>query len=530
MIHTKKTLGGLVVAPHHLAAQAGRDVLKEGGNAVQAMVTAAAVAATVYPHMNSIGGDGFWLIKPAGQAPQGIDASGPAAAQADAQYYISRGNPYIPSRGGLATLTVPGTLAGWEKALDFSRGWGKKLPLSLLLEPAEHYARNGFVVSSSQARMGRKKISELQKIPGFAHTFYPTGFAPSDGDILRQPRLADTFSHLAQAGLRDFYQGDIARTLSHFLAEQDSPLRLADLEEYKARLCQPLSLEVAGAQLYNLPPPTQGLASLTILGLFDRLPEAQAESFAHIHGLVESTKQAFMVRDQYCTDPKHMQLAPETLLSDSRLAELASRIKPRRALFWPSQGLEGDTVWMGCIDAQGNMVSFIQSIFWEFGSGLVCPSTGVLLQNRGVGFSLEANHLHSLMPGKKPFHTLNPAMAVFNDGREMVYGCMGGEGQPQTQAAIFSRYAIFNQPLQRAVSAPRWLLGKSWGEDSTSLKLENRFDEDLIVQLRQAGHAVEILPEAFSDAMGHAGAAVRHASGVMEGAADPRADGSVACL
>nr|WP_258868946.1 gamma-glutamyltransferase family protein [Alkalilimnicola ehrlichii] len=181
---------------------------------------------------------------------------------------------------------------------------------------------------------------------------------------------------------------------------------------------------------------------------------------------------------------------------------------------------------MGCIDRDGNCASFIQSIYWEFGAGIVLPSTGVLWQNRGISFALDPSALHALRPGRKPFHTLNPALARFDDGRSMVYGTMGGEGQPQTQAAVFSRYGLFNQALQTAVTAPRWLLGRTWGEASTSLKLESRFDPVLVDRLRAAGHEIEVLPEAFSDTMGHAGAVVRHPNGVIEGAADPRSDGS----
>jgi gamma-glutamyltranspeptidase/glutathione hydrolase len=185
---------------------------------------------------------------------------------------------------------------------------------------------------------------------------------------------------------------------------------------------------------------------------------------------------------------------------------------------------------MGCMDSDGRSVSFIQSIFWEFGSGVVLRDTGIHWQNRGISFSLAPGSLQALEPGRKPFHTLNPAMALFDDGRTMSYGTMGGEGQPQTQAMVFSRYALFNQPLQQAVTAPRWLLGRTWGDVTTSLKLERRFDPALVDQLRSAGHVVEVLDEDFSDTMGHAGALVRRPDGILEGAADPRSDGSVAAL
>jgi gamma-glutamyltranspeptidase/glutathione hydrolase len=208
---------------------------------------------------------------------------------------------------------------------------------------------------------------------------------------------------------------------------------------------------------------------------------------------------------------------------------MAARIRPDRAAPWPAPAQGGDTVWLGVIDAAGRAVSMIQSIYWEFGSGVVLRDTGILWQNRGVSFALEDSALNVLRPGRKPFHTLNPALAVFKDGRVMVYGTMGGEGQPQTQAAVFSRYALFGQELQAAVTAPRWLLGRTWGASSTNLKLESRFDPGLIQSLRKAGHDVEVVGP-FSDIMGHAGGIVRHPSRALEGAADPRGDGTVAAF
>jgi gamma-glutamyltranspeptidase/glutathione hydrolase len=183
---------------------------------------------------------------------------------------------------------------------------------------------------------------------------------------------------------------------------------------------------------------------------------------------------------------------------------------------------------MGAIDREGRAVSFIQSIYWEFGSGIVLRDIGIHWQNRGISFSLDPKALNTLKPGAKPFHTLNPSLARFDDGRVMPFGTMGGEGQPQTQAAVFTRYARFGQTLQQAVSAPRWLLGRTWGDESTSLKLESRIAPDVVQALRDAGHEVDLLPEAYSDTMGHAGALVRHPGGLIEGAADPRSDGAAA--
>jgi gamma-glutamyltranspeptidase/glutathione hydrolase len=204
------------------------------------------------------------------------------------------------------------------------------------------------------------------------------------------------------------------------------------------------------------------------------------------------------------------------------------KIDRRKAARWPLGAGEGDTIWMGAADASGLVVSYIQSLYWEFGSGCVLPATGVLMQNRGASFSLQAGALNYLTPGRLPFHTLNPALAVLKDGRIMAYGCMGGDGQPQTQSAIFTRHVLFGEPLAEAIDRPRWVLGRTWGAPRTALRLESRFDGNLIDALASAGHDVDVLPDAYSDVMGHAGAALLHEDGTLEGAHDPRADGGAA--
>ena len=209
------------------------------------------------------------------------------------------------------------------------------------------------------------------------------------------------------------------------------------------------------------------------------------------------------------------------------MEELASSIDPEKAAPWPATDPNGDTVWLGSVDAEGRTVSFIQSVYWEFGSGVVLSDSGVLWQNRGISFSLDDNHHNCLKPHRRPFHTIQPALAKLEDGRIMAYGTMGGEGQPQTQAMIFSRHVLFGQPLQQAVSAPRWLLGRTWGAETTSLKIEDRFERRVIDALTSMGHVVEMVG-GYEEIMGHAGALVYHPDGLIEGASDPRSDGTVA--
>jgi oxamate amidohydrolase len=525
-LHTSGHRRGVAAAPHRAAAEAGRDVLADGGTALEAMVAMAATIAAVYPHMNHVGGDGFWLWREPSGRIRTIEAAGYAGERAQPDLY--REYEAIPPRGPLAALTVPGAVGGWSLALEAARAAGGKVPLDVLFAPAIRAAREGYAVVGSQARLTAEKLAELQDVPGFAATFLVDGKPPAEGAVLRQVALADTLDHLAHAGLDDFYRGDVAREIAADLEKVGSPVTRRDLERYRATLRDPLELRVSCGTLYNTPPPTQGLASLIILGLFDRLRVAEPEGFDHVHGIVEATKRAFSIRERYVTDHDHLPHPPDRYLEPRFLDAEAARIDRRKAAPWPAPAGEGGTVWMGAADAFGCVVSYIQSLYWEFGSGCVLPATGVLMQNRGASFALDPGAVNPLEPGRRPFHTLNPALAVLDDRRIMAYGTMGGDGQPQTQAALFTRHVLFRQPLADAIDKPRWLLGRTWGSAVTNLRLESRFDETLIDRLLSAGHDVEVLPEPYSDLVGHAGAVVLHPDGTLEGAHDPRADGGAA--
>lgn len=516
---------GMVVAPHRAAAEAGAEILRGGGNAIEAMIAAAATIAVVYPHMNAIGGDGFWLIREPGKEPRYIEACGGAGAKASIKAYREKEYEQIPTRGPDAAITVAGAVSGWNLAYELSQSLGGKLDRPSLLANAIGHARSGIAVTRSQARLTKEHLAALSAAPGFKDVFLVDGQAPELGANLKQERLADTLDHLAHAGFLDFYHGDIANEIAADLDRVGSPVTRADLSAHEARLRPPLALRLEDATVYNAPPPTQGLASLIILGVFDRLGVKRGESFEHVHGLIEATKRAFLIRDRHVTDPIFAGDVTPYLAARSIERE-ASFIDMKRAAPWPQPAQKGDTVWLGAIDASGLAVSYIQSIYWEFGSGVVLPKTGITWQNRGSSFSLDPKSLNPLEPGRKPFHTLNPALARFDDGRIMSYGTMGGEGQPQTQAAVFTRHARFGMDLGDAIDAPRWLLGRTWGSAQTNLRLENRFDPDLVLALERAGHEVQIIDEAYSDVMGHAGALVRRKDGRVFGATDPRSDGA----
>jgi len=516
---------GMVTAPHHAASQAGLAVLREGGNAVEAMVAMASTIAVVYPHMNALGGDGFWLVDDPKRGIYAIDGCGRAGSGATMGFYRDRGLDAIPARGPLAANTVAGAVSGWIAALAASGG---KLPVSRLLADAAWYARHGTPVTGNQAAYTAKFQPELEGQPGFAKAYLTASAPHAPGKLQKFPALAATLDRLAAAGLDDFYRGEIGTALAQELARLGSPVLAEDLRTHRAQVVQPLTVRVGAGDLYNMTPPTQGLASLMILAIFDRLRAgARVDSFEHVHGLVEATKQAFLVRNRHIADPATMTVDAASFLVASALDERAKAIDPARARPWPEPPVHGDTVWMGAADAEGRMVSYIQSVYWEFGSGIVLADTGVGWQNRGSSFLLDPRSHLALAPGKKPFHTLNPALARLSDGRRMVYGNMGGDGQPQSQAAVFSRFAMFGDDLQQAVTKPRWLLGRTWGTMSVSLKVESRLDPAVIDRLRAAGHDVEVI-EPFSDFVGHAGALVRSGEGVISGAADPRSDGTVA--
>ena len=523
MLETALGFRGAFTAPHRAAALAGRDIINAGGSAIEAMVADAATIAVAYPHMNGLGGDAFWIIHRPGQAPVAISGAGRAAQLATVQRYAERGYASVPVRGPDAALVVPGAVATWQAALDL-QGKSGHFSLAELLSDAIALARSGVAVTPLLAQTSAAKAAELALIPGFSAIHQPNGLPLAAGDRFMQPALAATLEQLARSGLDDFYRGDLAATHGQFLAASDSPLRQSDFGSYHAETGAPLSVTTSAGTLHNIPPPTQGVATLMALALFDRLGVTEADGFAHLHGLVEATKRAYSLRNRHVADPQSMLEDPRHWLSDTYLDTLAAGINPRLATPWPEPSSPGDTIWMGASDASGMVVSFIQSLYWEYGSGLTCPATGITFENRGAGFSLMPGP-NQLAPGKRPFHTLNPGLAQLNDGRVLAFGTQGGEGQPQTMTAIFSRYAQFGQGLQRAITAPRWLLGTTWADVTSTLKLESRFDPALVAALTSAGHVTEVVRD-FDPMMGQAGAVVHHPSGLMEAATDPRSDGA----
>ena len=332
------------------------------------------------------------MISEPGKAPLGIDASGKAAELATLEFYC--GHDSIPARGGKAALTMAGAVAGWQEALAVSQAWqgdanAQNMPLSTLLDDAIQLAKNGSEVTKTYVDASQKTFADLVSVQGFASSFLKGGSLYREGDTLTLPALAQTLEQLAEKGLDDFYHGDIAARLAKDLATAGSPIRLADFHSYQAKRVEPLQVKTSVGTLYNLPAPTQGIASLLILALYDKLYKQGKTATDMAHLLIECTKQAFIARNQFVTDASRLAMDLASLLDDEQLEKMCHEIALERSQPWPHQAKQGDTIWMGACDSEGRMVSYIQSLYWEFGSGVVSPATGIVWNNRGSSFSLQ---------------------------------------------------------------------------------------------------------------------------------------------
>ncbi|MDI3389556.1 gamma-glutamyltransferase [Streptomyces sp. B-S-A8] len=514
---------GMVSSPHYLASTAGLQVLQEGGSAVDAAVAINATLGVVYPHMTGPGGDAFWLIYDAeSRRVHALNGSGRAGAAATRDFYRRQGHHEIPTRGPRAVVTVPGAVDSWCTAHD---RYGK-LPLERLLAPAITYARSGFAVCAGLASCTAELTDMLSTHEATRSTMLPGGSASLMGEVLSLPKLAETLEAVAQKGRDGFYQGPVADEITRALQSQGGLLTTADFAAHSSDWTEPISTTYRGYRAYQHGPNSQGFAHLMALNILENFNISGMDHHGpgYVHLLVEATKQAFGDRDRYLTDPEFADIPLDRLLSAEYAADMAGRITdaPGSPLM-PATRLGGDTTCSVVVDAQGNAVSVIQSLYHEFGSGYIGGETGVLLQNRGSFFSLDDEHPNRLEPGKRTFHTLMPGM-LFRDGQPyLVYGTMGGEGQPQTSTALVTRIVDFGCDVQTAIDAPRWLYGRTWGEARRDLRMESRFSAATLDTLGNLGHPVR-QAGAWDDTMGHA-QAIRITDGVLAGGADPRGEG-----
>ncbi len=506
----------MIATPHWQASEAGAKVLRRGGNAIEALIAAGAALSVTYPHFCGLGGDAVWLVADEVGNAQTFLGIGQAAAA------IPRGD--IPLRGAASTLTTACLVDSWEKVLAYSAdAWGGTERLPALLDDAIALADAGFEVSRSQAFWYEFRRDGLRNWPGFTGLF-------QSGGIQHQPGLAQTLKAIARHGTREFYEGALARRIVNGLAEAGSPLSAADLAATRTDVAAPLQQAYRDTILLAPPPPTQGITTLGIMGVLDHLPMAnfQPDGPAYYHALVEAVKQAFLDRHAIA-DPRFAEDVSKYLLDPKRLAAKAAAIDPAQALPWPQDYRHGDTALLAVVDADGRCASLLQSLYFDWGSGVVVGDTGLLWQNRGAAFSTDPVNPNCIQPGKRPFYTLNPGLAL-KDGRpHLVYGTQGADGQPQTLSLLLSLLIDHGLDPAAALARPRFLLGRTFSDSRDSLKIEENIGAELVSALAAMGHEISTI-DAFSPLGGQAGVIRIGEDGAIDGAHDPRSDGGAILL
>lgn len=523
---------GAVTAPHYLASQTGQDMLKKGGHAVDAAIAMNAVLTVVYPHMAGLGGDAMVMIyDQENKEVETINGSGASGEQAKPEFYKDKGYDEVPERGPLSANTVPGTVGAWW---NMHQKYGK-LSWKEVLEPALHYAEEGFPMTQKLVNYLRAEKELLSTYEETKRIFLDNNSEPKEGDILKQTQLAETYRKLIDGGADAFYKGEVAKLIVKDLQDQGGLLTEKDFAEYEPEWSSPLSTKYRGAEVLEMRPNTQGITALIILNILQQFDMQRIgdNSADYYHLMAEAAKLAFVYKEEHITDEEEMEAHPESFIQPEvgeELAELFSRDKvtpdlDNKEKFFNIR-TNRDTTYFATVDSEGNAVSMIQSIFFEFGSAFVPKGTGFILQNRGSFFDLDENEANILKPSKRTFHTIMPAMVLKDDKPLILLGTMGGEGQPQTQSAIITRILDYDYNIQEAIEAPRWLYGRTWGSESQTLKLERRISQGIMDDLTMRGQEVEIYSE-YSDTMGHAqGITINQETNVLSAGADPRGDGS----
>jgi gamma-glutamyltranspeptidase/glutathione hydrolase len=524
---------GAIATSQPLATAAGLRVLQSGGNAIDAAVTAAAVLSVVEPPMNGIGGDLFAIVyEGRSKTVHALNASGRAPAAATVEEFKHRNLQRIPLRGELS-VSVPGVVDGWSELLTKYGSY----TLGQALTPAIKYARDGFAVSEIIAGQWKTAEDVLKRDPKAAEVFLPNGHAPEPGDVFRNPALAASLDEIARGGRDAFYKGPIARAIAADMQRRNGLLTAADLAEHHADWVAPLSTTYRGYQVLELPPNTQGVTALEMLNILEGydLRSLGHNSAAYLHRLIEAKRIAFADRDAWIGDASTTpHAALERMLSKDYAAERRKEIDDDRAAHeykplampdrpTPNPGDHplslGDTVYLTVADGQGNMVSLIESLYENFGSGIVAGDTGIVLQDRGSLFSLEEGHPNQLKPGKRPFHTLVPAM-VLREGRPWLsFGVMGGDMQPQGHVQVLLNLIDFGMNVQEAGEAARFR------HSDAGVALESAIDGDARFGLIERGHRVISSVDVFG---GFQGILVDPITHVLKAGSDPRKDGMAA--
>lgn len=510
-----RAMNGMIATSQPLASAAGLFILEQGGNAVDAAVAAAAVLCVVEPMMVGPGGDMFAIVWDAKRKElKGLNASGRSPLAINIDELKRRGFDRMPSEG-VHTVTVPGAVEGWAKLLE---RYGT-MKLAQVLRPAIEYAERGFPVTDVIAADWKIGLSHKDH-PDFAETYLPNGKPPAPGEIFVNKNLANTLKKIAAQGPDVFYRGEIAAKIVKFCNEEGGLHTRRDFANQTSNWVDPISVNYRGYTVYEMPPNTQGLAALEMLNILEGfdLGKLGHNSADYLHLLVEAKKQAFIDRARHIADPAFYQAPLDKLLSKDYAAEMRKRIDAGRVAAQADSGPRGgeDTVYLTVVDKDRNVVSFIQSIFSAFGSGLVAADTGIILHNRGAGFSFDPANPNRLEGGKRPFHTIIPAM-VFKDGKPWLsFGVMGGDMQAQGHVQVLLNIIDFGMDVQRAGEQPRFRHFES------GVALESAIDADTRKALEAKGHRLTISPGGFG---GYQAIMIDPKTGALFGGSDPRKDG-----
>jgi gamma-glutamyltranspeptidase/glutathione hydrolase len=485
---------GMAATSQPLATQVALDILKNGGNAIDAAIAANAVLGVVEPMSNGIGGDLFAIVWDAKTKKlHGLNASGPSPKSLSLKILKDKGLDKIPTHGVLS-ISVPGCVDGWY---ELHKKFGK-LPMKDILAPAIAYAKEGYPVTEIIAYLWQDIVPYIKDQPGFKETFMPGGKAPKKGDVFKNPKLASSLSKIASEGRDAFYKGAIAKAIDAFVKKHKGYLTKDDLASYSSEWIEPVSTNYRGYDIWELPPNGQGIAALQILNILEGydIKKMGFGSTEYLHLLIEAKKLAYEDRAKYYSDPGFNKIPVNKLISKKYAEQRRKLINPKHAAktYDPGNLETGNTIYLTVADKDGNMVSLIQSTYWEFGSGMVPPGLGFALQNRGELFSLDEKHFNAFKPGKRPFHTIIPAFITKKGKPYISFGVMGGSMQPQGHAQIIVNLIDFGMNLQEAGDAPR--IRHSGNSQPTGSKMtnggqvnvESGFSQETIQDLIKMGH------------------------------------------
>jgi len=519
VVYAKK---GMVATSQPLAAQAGLEILKKGGNAIDAAIATAACLTVVEPTSNGVGGDAFALVW-ANDKLYGLNASGPAPQGISAEIVTKQGYNEIP-RYGWIPVTVPGIPAAWAALAErFGR-----LPLAQTLRPAIDYAEKGYPVSPitgqrwQQAFALYKKDLHEEWFKHWFEVFAPSGRAPQPGEIWRSVELARTLQRIAETNGQDFYHGAIAKQIDQFSRRTGGYLTGEDLAGYQPEWVQPIKVDYRGYEVWELPPNGHGLVTLLALNMLKGFEFSERDNVETYHKQIEAMKLAFADGQKYIADLTKMNVSTEELLSEAYADERRRLITSQACLPLAGTPHSGGTVYLAAADDVGNMVSYIQSNYMGFGSGLVVPGTAISLHNRGHNFVLDQSHVNCLEPRKKPYHTIIPGFLTKAGSPVGPFGVMGAFMQPQGHLQVIMNTIDFQLNPQAVLDAPRW----QWKQGKT-VELESWTDKGIAEGLEKLGHT--IVNTAESGSFGRGQIIWKDANGVLVGGTEPRTDGTIAC-